>query len=129
MPEEFYVPDPKHIGVQSKDNKQCREIEPIKDASIAAEIIRIQCEGAFATYRELSKLGVPRELARSVLPVNTYSKMFCSMNLLNLLKFLQLRLDPHAQYEIRVYAEAMLEMVVHIYPVSVEAFKKHVLKK
>ncbi len=67
--------------------------------------------------------GWPRELARSVLPVSTYSHMFATVNLLNLLKFLTLRCDAHAQYEIRVYADAMRELIRPIVPVCLEAWE------
>jgi thymidylate synthase (FAD) len=62
-------------------------------------------------------------LARSVLPVNTYSHMFASVNLLNLFRFLTLRCDEHAQYEIRVYAEAMAALAAQVAPVSVAAWE------
>lgn len=82
------------------------------------------CQISFALYKNLIASGWPRELARSVLPVNTYSHMFCTVNLLNLLKFLTLRADSHAQYEIRVYAEAMLELIKPIVPVCVSAWSQ-----
>ena len=129
LPEVFYVPDPKDITGQAEGNKQCREGDPIELARLAARVIREHSKRSFEVYRDLQVIGVPRELSRSVLPVNTYTHMFTSMNLLNLLKFLQLRCHSHAQMEIRVYAEAMLEMVEEIYPVTIAAFKKHVLKE
>jgi len=66
-------------------------------------------------------------LARSVLPVGTYSHMFATCDLHNLFHFLKLRLHSHAQYEIRVYAEAMLELIEPIVPISVAAFREHIL--
>lgn len=81
------------------------------------------CEASFAVYRTLLEEGVPRELARSVLPVATYSHMFATVNLLNLFKFLTLRCDGHAQYEIRVYADAMLELIRPIVPTCVAAWE------
>ena len=84
-----------------------------------------QCnELSFDVYREMIKIGVPRELARSVLPVATFSHMFASVDLHNLFHFLRLRLHEHAQYEIRVYAEAMLELITPFVPIAVEAFKE-----
>ena len=71
--------------------------------------------------------GVPRELARSVLPVGTYSHMFATVNLHNLMRFCKLRLHDHSQYEIRVYAQALLDLIEPIVPVTVAAFKKHML--
>ena len=67
--------------------------------------------------------GCPREIARSVLPMGTYSHMFATMNLNNLFKFLGERMHEHAQYEIRVYANAMLELIRPIVPVAVSAFE------
>lgn len=131
LPEEFYVPEPELIGVQSETDKQQRTINGEADISarIASNNIRLQNESAFKMYRSLLENGVPRELARSVLPCGTYSHMFCTMNLLNCMKFLQLRCDAHAQYEIRVYADAMLELIRPKFPVIIAAFEKHVLKR
>jgi thymidylate synthase (FAD) len=126
LPEEFYVPAPEVIGTQSKDNKQGRTLDFDGDpepAKIAADTIRKGCEEAFLRYRVLLEAGVPRELARSVLPVATYSHMFATVDLLNLLKFLTLRADSHAQYEIRVYADALLELIRPVVPVCVEAWE------
>lgn len=129
LPEEFYLPAVQQIGVQSKDNKQGRTLAPdqiddlITKRGMEVELLRIRCEEAFVTYRTLLESGWPRELARSVLPVNTYSHMFATVNLLNLLKFLTLRCDAHAQYEIRVYADAMLEMARMIVPNCIKAWE------
>jgi thymidylate synthase (FAD) len=81
-------------------------------------------EHAFSRYQILLGAGWPRELARSVLPVATYSQMFATVNLLNLLKFLTLRCDGHAQYEIRVYADAMRELVRPLVPVCIAAWEE-----
>jgi len=133
LPEEFYIPSVELIGSQSKDNKQARDIIELSDNERKLfEIIRdgmfIQNTSAFSTYRTLLESGVPRELARSVLPVATYSKMFGTVNLLNLFKFIELRDHSHAQYEIQVYARAMLELIEPIFPVCVAAFKKGLTK-
>jgi thymidylate synthase (FAD) len=122
LPQEFYVPEIKQITQQSTDNKQMRTNEIHPDASVIQEIIRITCQKSFAEYQEMITLGCPRELARGVLPVNTYSHMFATMNLLNLFRFLGERMHSHAQYEIRVYAEAMLDLIEPIVPVAVNAF-------
>jgi thymidylate synthase (FAD) len=126
LPEEFYVPKPEHIGVQSKDNKQGRDL--LVDAANArpdlmVEIMRQNNIASFDAYRILLASGVPRELARSVLPVATYSHMFATVNLLNLMKFWGLRSDSHAQYEIRVYSDAMRELVKPLVPVCVQAWE------
>lgn len=83
----------------------------------------MQSAAAFKTYKGLLAAGWPRELARSILPVNTYSHMFATVNLLNLLKFLTLRCDAHAQYEIMVYADAMKELARNIAPVCLAAWE------
>lgn len=123
LPEEFYVPAVDKITTQSANNKQQRTDEQLVAAGEAQGIIRDYCEGAFEAYRTLLALGTPRELARGVLPVNTYSKMFATIDLHNLLGFIRLRDHSHAQYEIQVYAQAMLELIRPIVPISVAAFE------
>jgi len=135
LPEEFYVPLSKNIGVQSASNKQMREVgeeltaEEYAEADVSSSLIYEACTHAFGVYKHLLERGVPRELARGVLPVNTYSHMFATMNLHNLFRFLGERLHPHAQHEIKVYAEAMLEMIEPIVPVAVAAFRKTLIKE
>jgi len=125
LPEEFYVPKPEQIGKPSKDNKQGRDLEEVSPVWAASQIANIQeaCALSFEAYRNLLAMEVPRELARSVLPLSTYSHMFATVDLLNLLKFLTLRCDSHAQYEIRVYAETMRELIRPIVPVCVGAWE------
>lgn len=125
LPEEFYIPEHNVITTQSKDNKQMRTNEVHPNAEGFAEDIRASNEAAFQTYRQLLQDGCPRELARSVLPVGTYSHMFTTMNMLNLFRFLNERLHAHAQYEIRVYAIAMIELAREVAPISVDAFERH----
>lgn len=123
LPEEFYVPAAEVLKAQSSSNKQGRDGDldpPVVEAVLDA--MRASSSAAFQSYRAMLDLGVARELARSVLPVSTYSTMFATVNLLNLFKFLTLRCDPHAQYEIRVYADAMLEMAASVAPVACEAW-------
>lgn len=122
LPDEFYVPEPEQIGVQSSDNKQMREITDGVNHQ-ASNLIKESCAASFREYHKLISAGVPRELARSVLPVGTYSHMFATVNLLNLLKFLSLRSHEHAQHEIRVYADAMVSLAASIAPVAVEAWR------
>lgn len=124
LPEEFYIPEAAKITTQSTDNKQMRTDVQHEDADGIRAAMMLQNQSAFATYKELLAEGCPRELARSVLPVGTYSHMFATVNLHNLFRFLAERLHPHAQYEIRVYAEAMLELIEPIVPVAVAAFRK-----
>jgi thymidylate synthase (FAD) len=127
LPREFYVPLPEHVGTQSASNKQVRDIseahEPTDMEKFFISQIRKDAEEGFAKYEEMLELGCPRELARSVLSLNTYTRYFGTVNLHNLFHFLRLRLHPHAQWEIQQYAKALLELITPIVPVSVEAFK------
>lgn len=124
LPEEFYIPESEQITTQSTDNKQMRTSEQhINATQYRMDMINANA-ASFEVYRNLISGGCPRELARSVLPVATYSHMFATMNLNNLFKFLDERLHEHAQYEIRVYAQAMLELIEPIVPVAVGAFNK-----
>jgi len=126
--EEFYLPRVEDVGEQSKDNKQGRSTDrgaynPDERAADIDELRRTMAI-SFAEYRRLLHKGWPRELARSVLPVATYSHMFAKVDLKNLFHFLTLRCDAHAQYEIRVYAEAMRELIRPIVPVAVIAWEE-----
>lgn len=125
LPEDYFVPNTSEITTQHLDNKQMRSnVE--NDNSINIQNLLDSCNtGSFDVYKSLIGLECPRELARSVLPVGTYSRMFATVNLHNLFHFLKLRLHPHAQKEIQVYAEAMLELIRPICPILVEAFKDY----
>jgi thymidylate synthase (FAD) len=129
LPTEFYVPKAEHIGKQSKTDKQTRDMVPDELADkhfkeIVEPAMLKAMEDAFTEYRILLRNGVPRELARIVLPLATYSRMFATVDLHNLFHFLDLRLDEHAQYEIRVYAQALLDLVRPICPVAVAEWEK-----
>lgn len=122
LPEEFYVPET--VGVQALHNKQMRLMELNASEDEIRQLIQVQCQESFNTYRRLLDAGTPRELARGVLPMNTYSHMFATVDLHNLFHFLRLRLHEHAQYEIQVYARAMLEQVRSVVPVATAAFEE-----
>lgn len=123
LPEEYYVPNLEHIGVQNANNKQMRDIGVgVKVEEIPLYIqhfrsdLQQHCTEAFQLYKEYISYGIPRELARGILPLNTYTRMFATVDLHNLLHFLDLRLHEHSQYEIRVYAEAILQLIKPIVP-------------
>lgn len=124
LPNEYYIPAMDQMLGQSTSNKQGRA-EPIKRVEEAIDVIKLSCERSYEAYKALLADGLTRELARSVLPVATYSHMFATVNLLNLFRFLALRWDDHSQYEIRVYAEAMYKLVEPIVPVAAQAFLGH----
>lgn len=126
LPEEFYIPSVDVIGQQSKGNKQARDLESIQAyATFFTQQLAQHCEVGFTRYKIALDQGIPRELARCFLSVNTYSRMFTTMNLHNLFHFLGLRLTPHAQYEIRVYAEAIAQLIESVVPVSLSAWRKY----
>src|SRR4051812_26124791 len=125
LEDEFYIPDIEQIGVQSESNRQGREslsedmrdvILPRRKAEVAQYIDR--CQDAFHFYHKLLDSGWPRELARMTLPLSTYSRMMGTVDLHNLFQFWRVRSDSHAQYEIRVYADAMQRLVDPAVPVT-----------
>lgn len=124
LPEEFYIPDREQITTQSTDNKQMRTTEQNPLADFIREQIEYSSRESFKLYHDLLSHGCPRELARSVLPLGTYSRMSATANLHNWFRFLGERLHPHAQYEIRVYAEAIASMLDVLYPIAMAAFRK-----
>jgi thymidylate synthase (FAD) len=127
LPEEFYIPLVEHVGVQSTSNKQMREFAGVSEESKNfINDLQEHSRAGFWFYKQHLEAGIPRELARLFLGLNTYSHMFCTVDLHNLFHFLRLRLHEHSQYEIMVYAEAMLEIIKPIVPVAVEAFKESI---
>lgn len=127
LPEEMHVPEVGSYGTQSASNKQMRDVN--EDFDLAKESCwQIEqaavMNAAYTIYRKHIAEGMPRELARTVLPLATYSRMFGTVNLHNLFHFIGLRSDKHAQREIRVYSDALLELAGNVAPHSVAAFKK-----
>lgn len=123
LDEGYYIPELNQITTQSASNKQMRTKEQNPWAAEIVGRMTLANEHAFFVYKEMLEKGCPRELARSVLPVGAYSRMFATVDLHNLFHFLRLRLHEHSQYEIRVYAEAMLQLIEPIVPVAVKEFK------
>lgn len=121
LPEEFYVPDV--LLTQGTGNKQMSGEELVDNHAFLLDTMRATNASAFSLYHHLLSKGVSRELARTVLPLATYTRMFATVDLHNLLHFIKLRLHPHSQREIRVYAEALLGLITPIVPHTVEAFK------
>jgi thymidylate synthase (FAD) len=127
MEDVFYEPDT--LRAQSTTNKQGStegDFNPfIGPKETATAVMNHQTDEAYKLYQQLIDAGVAREQARMVLPVNLYTRVVWKCDLLNLLKMLRLRLDSHAQYEIRVFAEAIAEFVKLHCPWTWEAFEDY----
>lgn len=123
LPTEYYVPEIEVITRQDTKNHQARTGEQLGNAETVRQLIDDDCANSFATYRTLLAMGCARELARGVLPGFMYTRFYFTIDLHNLAHFLVLRLDKHAQYEIRVYAEAILQFIAPIVPWALEAMK------
>ena len=130
MKDDFYVPAPGDLAAQSADNKQGRSDEPL-EADQAARVIGLLEQGqkaAYADYAGLVEGGLAREIARVNLPLSLYTEWYWQIDLHNLLRFIMLRIDPHAQKEIRLYAEVMLEITRAVAPRVVESFERNTLR-
>jgi thymidylate synthase (FAD) len=129
MKDDFYVPAPEDLALQSKDNKQGRSEETLDPA--AAEKVRAsfaeEQKSAYAAYSSLVDKGIARELARINLPLALYTEWYWQIDLRNLFHFLKLRLDAHAQKEIRCYAQVVFEIAKKVAPRCCESFERHVL--
>lgn len=125
MKEEFYVPELKDIEGQSANNKQGRADEPFEQEK--AKEIRDELEAgqksAYESYSNLLETGLAREIARINLPLSLYTEFYWQMDLNNLFKFLKLRLDGHAQFEIREFANAIFEIVKIVCPMAAASFE------
>lgn len=135
MDREYYIPAPAQLGTQSSANRQGRgDVLEGEEAAYVLGVLKEDAERCHTDYeamlnedaegnpRDPARRGLARELARMNLTLNTYTQWYWKIDLHNLLHFLSLRADPHAQYEIRVYADAMLETVKRWVPVTYEAF-------
>lgn len=120
VPDEFFLPD--ELRVQSTSRGQGGE-EPYDGGDLLLLKQKASCDLAFHTYDELIKKGVSRELARAHLPQNTYTEFYWKINLHNLLHFLQLRIDDHAQKEIRDLAREVYDLIKPVCPFACEAFE------
>jgi thymidylate synthase (FAD) len=121
---EFYVPAPERMQKKAESNKQGSSSQVVDDALGCIDEIVISGNQAFDAYDSLLAKGLAPELARTVLPCGTYTEWFWQNDLSNTLKTLALRLDPHAQYEIRVYAEAMLDLLRPVFPTIISSWEK-----
>ncbi|MDR0807841.1 MAG: FAD-dependent thymidylate synthase [Gemmobacter sp.] len=130
MDREFYIPEPAHLAAQSTVNNQGRgAMLEGAEAARVLEILKSDAARSYDHYEEMlsqdGQQGLARELARMNLPANIYTQWYWKVDLHNLFHFLRLRADPHAQYEIRVYAETIARMVADWVPVAFAAFEDY----
>ena len=131
--DEFYIPAPEHLAAQSSSNRQGRgEVLTGEEASKVLDLLKEDSARAHRNYAWMlneggdeSRRGLARELARIDLTLNTYTQWYWKTDLHNLFHFVRLRADAHAQYEIKIYAEAMLDIVKAWVPVCHEAFLEY----
>jgi thymidylate synthase (FAD) len=137
---EFYLPEKSHLSAQSTTNKQGRQNETLSDAE-ASKVLQILQDDANHCYQNYitlmnqdeegavidpSAMGIARELARMNLTLNHYTQWYWKIDLHNFLHFVKLRVDSHAQYEIRAYAAVMLDIIKMWVPYTFEAFVENV---
>jgi thymidylate synthase (FAD) len=129
MKDEFYVPAPDLIRAQSAMNKQGRADEafPADEAERIRTMMQSTQDHLYDEYQQLLGTDLAREIARINLPVSNYTEWYWKIDLHNLFHFLRLRIDAHAQYEIRVYGEAIAEIVKAAVPMAYEAFEDYIL--
>ena len=138
LDKEFYIPAPEHLAAQATSNRQGRDrVLEGKEAQRVLDLLHQDAERAYAGYVELlnqdpsgaprnpSRPGLARELARINLSLGFYTQWYWKTDLHNLMHFLSLRADPHAQYEIRAYAEVMLETLKRWVPMTHAAFLEY----
>lgn len=119
---QFYTPET--FYKQHKVNRQASAEASVEKQELNIYVFEAAYRSGYAAYRELIRNGVSREQARMILPQNLYTEYYGTVNLSNLLKFIDLRLDSHAQYEIQVVAQACLNIAAGLFPETVKAWKE-----
>lgn len=130
MKDEFYLPPRDQISLQSTDNKQGREktAVPAELQDKVLDLLKQDQSASYANYSEILNDGIARELARINLPLSMYTEWYWQMDLKNMLHFLKLRMDIHAQWEIQEYARAIASVVKAVCPLAYESFDRHILR-
>lgn len=128
MSEDCYLPAAEDIAVQSADNKQGRANEPVSQAQADEVLAQMTADQqhAYDGYQQLLENGIARELARINLPLSLYTELYWQIDLHNLFHFLKLRLDSHAQREIRAYAQVLLDITKKVAPLAAASFENHI---
>ncbi|GAB1457853.1 MAG: FAD-dependent thymidylate synthase [Spirochaetia bacterium] len=129
MKDDFWLPSPDALARQSPDNKQGRMTEPLPAAEAERVIAALESgqKAAYAEYMALVDSGLARELARVNLPLSLYTEWYWQIDLHNLFRFLALRLDAHAQREIRDYASVIFDVARKVCPLACTSFERHLL--
>ena len=129
MRDEFYIPELEDVRNQSTTNKQGRSdtILDSESSSSFVESVKNSQTDLFKEYKHYIDTGIARELSRINLPLSIYTEWYWKIDLHNLFHFLKLRMDKHAQYEIRCYAEAIAEILKEKVPIAYEAFEDYTL--
>jgi thymidylate synthase (FAD) len=138
LDKEYYIPAPEQLAAQSQSNRQGRgDVLEGDEAKRVLDMLRADAEQTYDHYAEMlnedesgkvvdeNRSGLARELARMNLTLNTYTQWYWKVDLHNLMHFLSLRADAHAQYEIRVYADAMMETLKRWVPLTASAFEDY----
>ncbi|VVB83086.1 Thymidylate synthase ThyX [uncultured archaeon] len=129
MKDEFYIPEAEQVNLQSKDNKQGRSDETFSPEDTERILFDLEEEQKqdYANYSGRIEKGMAKELARINLPLSLYTEWYWKIDLHNLFHFLGLRLDKHAQCEIRAYANVIFDITKRIAPMACEAFENYKL--
>lgn len=135
LPNEFYIPT--EWRKQDAKNKQSsvavEDFNPLWFEESGSpidthEIVETQCKYVYFLYEQMLEKGIAREMARMILPVNIYTEIYCCWDMKNLIHFITLREDAHAQAEIQEYAKAMKAIVSNLFPWTIEAYETHKAK-
>jgi thymidylate synthase (FAD) len=127
MRDEFYVPHVDQMRGQSENNKQARSEDVLPSGGRMIDQMVEDQRQLYRHYEEMIEGGLAREIARANLPLSLFTEWYWQIDLHNLFRFLHLRMDAHAQYEIRVFAEAMAKCAKAVAPLAYEAFEEHIV--
>jgi thymidylate synthase (FAD) len=133
LPDDFYIPETwrrqdsknKQGSIKEKDWNPLVGVTDRGFKLLASDILEVHCSRSYSLYKEMLNEGIAREMARMVLPVNIYTEIYCCWDLKNLLHFISLREDSHAQSEIQEYAKAIKQILVELFPWTMEAYEKY----
>jgi thymidylate synthase (FAD) len=124
LPNQFYIPEEWRSNLGAGQNKQQSQVDSTLEHKDLTKTVALHCAESYHFYETLLKRGVARELARMVLPVNIYTEIYSCWDLKNLLHFITLREDDHAQWEIQQYGRAMKGICQTLFPWTMEAYEE-----